>query len=402
MKAVKVVRPLYADFYEELYDKKSQAEDAKSRDFFLTNFKIPQDIDTERLDFVKSLLKGLNESMRDYAATFGINYSSNKNMFDKDFTPTEEIIEEISDYDENGGTFCRNEVFAGDGINVEYLIDNAAIYSTLYLTSMNISSSKKTIRDNTKAILVFYYNQFDHCLEIKALCANQIKRFPLAGSKIISFFINSVIYFLSKYPEKHIKLCVNSVPSAINFYKNNDFQKKDTSRLLTQTIGKEKSIQFSSLEPIDTMNEDISGDSNSEKEEESQLSLQDEGTQSSLKELEIRFNQASQESQESQESSLDFKSNSDAEDMEEILSENGSQRYISDSDLDLFNSSESEPDDKVVVKKQKQNQTPNIGGRYKTKNNCKKARRKSCKKNHRKTNKKYSKKSRRKTKKRNN
>jgi hypothetical protein len=152
--AVKGVRPLYADFYEELYD--NEVAKKKENDHFFTNFQIPEDTDSDYLDFVKSLLKGLNDSMRDYAAIFGINYSSNKSMFDEDFQTTQVDIESIDDYDdENGGTFCKGDVFSTDGIDVKYLTDNAAIYSTLYLTSENISNSKKTTRDKTKAMLVF-------------------------------------------------------------------------------------------------------------------------------------------------------------------------------------------------------------------------------------------------------
>jgi hypothetical protein len=435
VKAVKVVRPLYADFYEELYD--NEVAKKKQNDHFFTNFQIPEDTKSRHLDFVESLLKGLNDSMRDYAAIFGINYSSNKSMFDKDFQPTKVVIEGISDFDEEtGGTFCKDDVFAKDGINVDYLTDNAAIYSTLYLTSENISNSKKTTRDKTKAMLVFYYNQTGHCLEIKALCANQIKRFPLAGSKIISFFLNSVIHLLSNHPENHIELCVNSVHSAINFYKNNDFEKEDTSSLLTQTIGKKTGERFSSLEPID---EYISDDSSS-KEEDSQLnseegtqsSLEEEGTQSSLEEedtqsslkgntqsslegLENRFYQASQESQAYQESQasqkssldldlFDFNSNSDPGEVQERLSENESQRSSFASDLDLFNSLNSEDsyDSEDSDSKEKERNMKRKGGRRKTKKSCKKPHKKSRKKIRRKSRRKPHKKARRKTKKRNN
>jgi hypothetical protein len=87
VKAVKVVRPLYADFYEELYN--NEVAKKKQNDHFFANFQIPKDTDSDHLDFVKSLLKGLNDSMRDYAAIFGINYSSNKSMFDTDFQTTQ-------------------------------------------------------------------------------------------------------------------------------------------------------------------------------------------------------------------------------------------------------------------------------------------------------------------------
>jgi hypothetical protein len=370
--------------------------------------------------------------MRDYAAIFGINYSSNKSMFDEDFQTTQVDIESINDHDdENGGTFCKGDVFSTDGIDVKYLTKYAAKYSTLYLTSENISSSRKTKRDRTKAMLVFFYNPIDHCLEIKALCANQIKRFPLAGSKIISFFLNSVIHLLSNHPENHIELCVNSVHSAINFYKNNDFEKEDTSSLLTQTIGKKTGERFSSLEPID---EYISDDSSS-KEEDSQLSseegtqssLEEEDTQSSLEEedtqsslkgntqsslegLENRFYQASQESQAYQESQasqkssldldlFDFKSNSDPGEVQERLGENELQgsSFDSDLDFDLFQSDQSDSEDKG-----KKYRKLEKGGRRKTKKSCKKPHKKSRKKICRKSRRKPHKKARRKTKKRNN
>jgi hypothetical protein len=360
-KAVKAVTPLYTDYYEEFYDNEREAEDTKHHDFYFANFQISPNADPERLKFIKTLLKNLNESMVNYAAEVGINYSSNKTMFEKDFSPTKVVIEGIDEEDdEEGGTFCKKSIFEKSGINVDFLIDKADIYSTLYLTSTNISFSKTTTRDKTQAMLVFYYNSRDHCLEIKALCANQIERFHLAGSKIVSFFTNALIYFLSKYPDNFITLCANSVPSAINFYKNNDFEKDPTSRLLIRSVGnKTTGEKFSSLEPI----HDISFDSISEEGEEN--------TQSSLEDLELRLHKASQGS------SLDFLMYQSSSD-EDIPSVSNSIDYLVSSDSD---DEEKKRNMKISEK----------GGK------SKKTRRKPSRKTHRKTRRKPSRKTRRKT-----
>lgn len=111
-------------------------------------------------------------------------------------------------------TFCYKN---GQGINIDYLINNAKKNTYATLLSLDIDPNDPTNFD-VLAMLVFKWSPTAKAVKIQAFCGNQKRPSKGAGTKLLNFLKKT----LTEMDINDIYL--NPVPSAIPYYSNQRFQ----------------------------------------------------------------------------------------------------------------------------------------------------------------------------------
>ncbi len=111
-------------------------------------------------------------------------------------------------------TFCSKY---GTGINVEYLIANANKKTYATVLSLEVDPDDPT-QFEVLAILVFKWSPTANAVKIQALCSNQKRPRKGAGAKLLKFLKKTLT-------DMNINIIyLNPVPTAVTFYKKNQFQ----------------------------------------------------------------------------------------------------------------------------------------------------------------------------------
>ncbi len=118
-----------------------------------------------------------------------------------------------------------------DGLDYDHVIDDANKMYALYLTSVPVvpHDGINTLDiDKLKAILVFNYNSDEHCIKIEYLGANQIDRYPGAGTRLLKYFINMIKQYVDDYNKSHdddhyLRICLLSLQHVLSYYLKQGF-----------------------------------------------------------------------------------------------------------------------------------------------------------------------------------
>jgi len=128
-------------------------------------------------------------------------------------------------------TFCYKD---GQGINVEYLIDNANKRTYATLLSLDVDPVDPT-QFEVLAMLVFKWSPTAKAVKIQAFCGNQKRPSKGAGTKLLNFLKKTLT-------DMDINdMYLNPVPSAIGYYSKQQFKKHPTGKVHDSSSPKSKS-----------------------------------------------------------------------------------------------------------------------------------------------------------------
>jgi hypothetical protein len=164
---------------------------------------IPNDIDSD------SQTMDIASTMQ---TSFGVS-KINNDTYNNDFN--EYYNQHIRDKETSKNTFCSKN---GNGINVQYLIENANKKS--YVTLLSLGTNQYD--PNVLAILVFKWSPTASSVKIQAFCSNQKQQVRGSGTKLLNFLKKTLTHMGIN------NIYLNPIPNAVSYYKSQQFVEAKT------------------------------------------------------------------------------------------------------------------------------------------------------------------------------